>query len=162
MGLYQDNAVLFNSDSANYSALGVLQSSVNQLVGATTYYGPAVSFANFTGGVVLGLPATVAGTSPTLTTAVQVQEQGVWATVAAVTGSLTDANFAATALTTSTLFVKTFGGNAPAYVGNLLRVTVTLGGTTPTVTGINSLGAANRVAALVITADAQKRFPDNA
>lgn len=163
MGLYQSTLTLYNSDSANYSVAGVVQPSVNQLVGATTYYGPAISAANFAGGMVAALPATVGGTTPTLTTAVQVFEQGVWTTVSTlVTGSLTDANFAAVTPVTSVLQIKAFGGAAPAYIGNLLRVIVTLGGTTPTLTGIGTLGTLARVPALTVTLDARKLYPDNA
>jgi hypothetical protein len=159
LGLYSDSVTLFNSDSAQYSSAGVLQSYSN-IAASTTYYGPAVSFSNFSGGVVVAAPATVAGTSPTLTTTVQVYEQGQWLTIA-VTGALSDANWSAQALTTSTNVAKNFGGNAPAYAGNLLRVTVVIGGTTPSITAIGTYGASGRVPALTITADAKKTYPDN-
>lgn len=170
MGLYSDVVTLFNSDSGpvftSVTTAGVVVSTpvttpLSPIPGTTIYAGPGVDFSNLTNGVVSVLPATVGGTSPTITTGVQVYEQGNWYALT-LTGSLSDANQSTAALTTGGILIKNFGGTAPAYAGKLLRVTVTLGGTTPTLTAINTFGAANRVPALVIQADARKAYPDNA
>lgn len=136
IGLYQTSATLFNQ---TFTALGTFNSA-------------SFSAANLGGGAALVLSWGAATVSaPTATFALQVSTDGgvTWGSIPAVGGSLTDiGTFTATAPTNAaSVQVKSTAGTA--YVGNLLRIQLVLGGTS-----VTSLP-------LKATLDAHKTYPDN-
>lgn len=132
MGLYQSTATVFN-------ATGTVAGTVN---------GASFSAANFAGGVGTVTTGTVTGTSPTVAVALQISTDGgtTWVAAPATSNSLTALN-ASTAAASAGTVVTACG---TAYVGNLLRYSVTFAGT-------GSLSIPFK-----IVLDQQKRFADNA
>jgi hypothetical protein len=147
MGLYQSSLVVFNQT----------------ITVAGTYNSASFSAANWNGGVLFTTVGTVTGTSPTLATVVQIGTQSTaggpvtWTTAPSLASSLSPSasTIGLSMNLTSYTPVLLNSGNpvsaavGSAYVGNLLRVQVTAGGT-------GSLSIP-----LTYALDMQKRFGDN-
>lgn len=140
MGLYQSNVTVL---SQTFTAAG-------------TYNGPSFSAANFSGGVLFSTVGTVTGTSPTLVLAVQIYNPvtATWVSAPALANSLsTTAGAIGAGLNVSSYtpvaLAQTAAAVGTVYVGNLLRVVATVGGT-------GSLSVP-----VTLSLDMLKRFGDN-